>query len=235
MGKVPRAALGACAATGGRSAAVYSRRLMRRALSLRNTPLAVALALLCALAAFACTPQPNFTIPVCESLHTQCACQITGWIACDRVCVDPQNDARNCGGCGVRCDELCVEGRCVADCGDRERCGDRCRSDSDPYNCGACGNLCEGACAGGVCGATAADCNQGGLTACFGQCVNLFTDNRNCGECGRACSTGLCGHKRCCARGEVLCNGLCANLQTDLFNCGSCGHTCNRCENGECL
>jgi hypothetical protein len=56
-----------------------------------------------------------------------------------------------------------------------------------------CGNACPlgGVCEGGAC--TGIICPDG-LTACntFGRyvCVDLLTDNNNCGACGRGCFTG---------------------------------------------
>ena len=199
------------------------------------TMLRTCCALLCLLVA--CGSQPNFTIPVCQSLHRSCACQIEGWLICDRVCVDPKNDPHHCGGCGRTCDGdgVCVDGTCQDACGARERCEDRCRSDDDPWNCGACGTVCEGACALGTCGSTAAECARTGLTACRGQCANLFFDPQNCGACGVSCGGQPCGFRRCCLPSEVLCNGLCADLRSDPNNCGECGHPCFRCRDGRCI
>ena len=76
---------------------------------------------------------------------------------------------------------------------------------TDPSNCGICsGRCCPGNdCAAGTCepgcspGLTAC---PGSLSSCMGGvCVNIATDNSNCGMCGYACPTG-----RVCARGMCV-------------------------------
>lgn len=66
-----------------------------------------------------------------------------------------------------------------------------------------------------------------GLTSCSGSCVNLTTNNGNCGSCGHVCS-GLTA---------TCCGGGCTSLKTDESNCGTCGHKCgitSTCESGSC-
>jgi hypothetical protein len=62
---------------------------------------------------------------------------------------------------------------------------------------------------------------------CDGTCVNLSTNNGNCGSCGNICS-GLTA---------TCCGGGCTSLKTDESNCGTCGHKCSigsTCESGSC-
>ncbi len=82
---------------------------------------------------------------------------------------------------------------------------------------------------------------------CSGLCVDLQTDNSNCGTCGNTCGDGeICEKGKCedkssnpltCLPGLSLCDGICVSLQNDTNNCGTCGNTClnNRtCESGVC-
>jgi hypothetical protein len=39
-----------------------------------------------------------------------------GLTVCDSACVDVQNDAENCGGCGTSCPVACYGGACVTSC-----------------------------------------------------------------------------------------------------------------------
>jgi hypothetical protein len=43
--------------------------------------------------------------------------------------------------------------------------------------------------AGTTCQSAACNC-AAGLAACYGECVDLQTDNNNCGECGNQCPNG---------------------------------------------
>ena len=51
------------------------------------------------------------------------------------------------------------------------------------------------------------------------RCVDLLTDEENCGSCGTTCTGGQClsGFCSCggrtCGRGDVCCGGACASLQ----------------------
>jgi len=96
---------------------------------------------------------------------------------------------------------------------------------------------------------TTAPACSAGTTVCGGGCVNLTSDNQNCGTCGRDCGKGLyCCNGECCLlilcrEHETKCgasNMSCTDLQTDTFSCGACGVKCSfeppleTCCNGTC-
>jgi hypothetical protein len=95
-------------------------------------------------------------------------------------------------------------------------------------------------------------CNSG-LTLCAGKgCINLSSDNSNCGACskgcpiGKTCSDGQCivpvkdlvTMDPCALGGNVSCGGTCINIHgSDSKNCGGCGWECPSgltCYQGEC-
>lgn len=56
-------------------------------------------------------------------------------------------------------------------------------------------------------------------TCCNNKCLDLSTDDKNCGAC-----------KNKCHFSETCCRGQCVNLSYDKRHCGKCN---NRCEKGE--
>jgi hypothetical protein len=80
---------------------------------------------------------------------------------------------------------------------------------------------------GGQCLGDSCQCPSG-ETECSGACVNLLSDESNCGTCGKACPERVsCVDGSCeCPSGETDCNGRCVDLDTDESNCGTCGNTC---------
>jgi hypothetical protein len=75
-----------------------------------------------------------------------------------------------------------------------------------------------------------------------GVCVDLTTDDSNCGGCGVAClGGGVCVHGSClCGAGTSPCSSgtswRCIDLNHDPFNCGSCANNCGafQCLGGLC-
>jgi hypothetical protein len=164
----------------------------------------------------------------------QCYCS-EGFVADNNTCVAAPAGTGTGNGCPAGMSP-CPDGYCY-------------ELASSPDNCGICGNVCP---TGMTCNAssctnipaevtttvtTTTTINPGGFgttrcfirgtTNCKGTCVNLTSNNGNCGSCGTICS-GL---------SATCCNGKCTSLKSDVNNCGTCGHTCSIvsiCDQGSC-
>ncbi|XP_009387225.2 stigma-specific STIG1-like protein 1 [Musa acuminata AAA Group] len=65
-----------------------------------------------------------------------------------------------------------------------------------------------------------------GPDCCRKQCVNMMTDNQNCGQCGKKCWFG-----------QACCGGRCVDVMYDPKNCGGCNKRCTKgsfCQYGMC-
>jgi hypothetical protein len=64
-----------------------------------------------------------------------------------------------------------------------------------------------------------------GMAQCDVACVDIRTDEANCGTCGNACASGqVCAGGSCeasCLAGQVLCGGRCVDPQSDRAFCGA--------------
>ncbi len=73
---------------------------------------------------------------------------------------------------------------------------------------------------------------------CNGACVDLQTDQANCGRCGYDCSPRICINALCytCPSGQTACNGQCTDTLKDPSNCGGCSQLCTTgaCRYGVC-
>ena len=64
------------------------------------------------------------------------------------------------------------------------------------------------------------------LTCCGGTCIDMDTDEQNCGTCGNKCG-----------KGETCCHGKCSKVDSDEKHCGICGNECAKdclCCHGNC-
>lgn len=135
-----------------------------------------------------------------------------GLQACNGGCVDVQSNDRNCGKCGNEC--VPVNGTSLV-------------------------------CSLGICVSECAESLYGQgptYTVCNGGCVDLQTNNANCGSCGFQCAPGSnCIEGSCvllCSDGLSACGNQCVNLRTDNDHCGLCGQICSAdllCEDGGCV
>jgi hypothetical protein len=123
-----------------------------------------------------------------------------GSSCCNGKCVNPEQDCKNCGKCGLKCafGSACCQGQCK-------------KLKTDCQNCGKCGRkcgrgmvCCNGQCVSlkqsqGHCGACGKHCGWG-RKCCGGKCVSITSDGCNCGRCGHKCAKhvkckyGICGY-----------------------------------------
>lgn len=83
--------------------------------------------------------------------------------------------------------------------------------------CRELGRTCSehAVCCSGFCGSQDATGRRrcacpSGTTACGEACVNIHTDENNCGACNSPCATGAhCDNALCCPSGEVGIDGAC--------------------------
>ena len=115
-------------------------------------------------------------------------------------------------------------GKCKPTCGTCQRCkkGD-CDKRHGKKRCkrGKCKPEADGlACAGGTCQGGICVCASG-LTACGGICVNLQTDETQCGVCGSACTAS-----QVCQAGQCFPRGICAGTPLNCTTFDTCGPSC---------
>jgi hypothetical protein len=182
----------------------------------------------------------------CAPLGDSCqggSCLCAGGSACTGTetccpligCLDLTSDPFNCGACGKACNpgESCSGGKCQ--CNGGAACGD------NGLCCAMTGCSTTGSCA---CGSTSCASPNTCCSPSAGTCVNLMSDNNNCGACGKVCPNGLlCDKGACkcngqiCSQGDTCCPTGCANLNSSTTSCGSCGHGCatnELCSSGTC-
>lgn len=159
---------------------------------------------------------------------------------CDGRCVNVDNNALHCGGCGRACPsgQFCANRGCTASCGAPLRaCGSSCVDQAtDRFHCGQCDRECaEGLlCSNGSCRCPANQLECPGVG-----CVDELSDPNNCGLCGRQCAgEQVCINGSCdCENGGILCGSTCVDEQNSVAHCGECDNDCEAdefCNAGEC-
>ena len=149
--------------------------------------------------------------------------------ACGDRCVDVDDPGYGCGVTGCAPCSLahatagCLGGACaVAECArgyeDCDKVGSNgCEVDltGSHDHCGTCIRVCNAGqvCSAGACGSTC----EAGRTACAGSCVDLGTDDANCGGCGIAC-----GARASCEDGKCVSTAVDAGVDAS-GDAGACG------------
>jgi hypothetical protein len=92
------------------------------------------------------------------------------------------------------------------------------------------------------CAKRACPCPQGHDRCGGDDCLDLQTDDNNCGKCGHVCvASSSCtnGHCVCNTCGNAgnnpysqICDGQCVDTSGDPSNCGGCGNVCPQVVNG---
>ncbi|HTB58830.1 MAG TPA: glycosyl hydrolase family 8, partial [Polyangia bacterium] len=79
-------------------------------------------------------------------------------------------------------------------------------------------------------GGTGSPCVSGQMQCGTTSCLNLQSDNQNCGTCGQVCGSGsTCTAGSCvCTGGFVSCGGTCVQSSPD-----HCGASCTACPSGD--
>jgi hypothetical protein len=195
-----------------------------------------------------CGVKCNMTIPYASTKCNNQKCDYTckaGWQDCnndmmrDGCETDTGKDVNNCGGCGVKCNQIipyasttCNNQKCDYTCkADWQDCNhdmmkDGCETDTgkDVNNCGGCGVKCNQTvpyastkCSNCKCEYTCnsgwADCNKDMKDGCE---IDVGNDVNNCGACGVACkdvpyATAVCSGSKC----EYTCDQGWANCNGD--------------------
>jgi hypothetical protein len=125
----------------------------------------------------------------------------SGEAACGDTCTETQTDPANCGSCGATCGipglfpGTCLAGACTV-CSEGNT---QCASTTSMETCTSNGQwgpatACNGdyICSSGGTGACAPPCATGSAL-CNGTCIDIESNNDDCGGCGLVCSTGCSG------------------------------------------
>ena len=182
-----------------------------------------------------CDTSPGPNQGTCQQPIAACAGHPSGYSYCSG------NSKISCGPdlvstSSLMCPYVCANGDCTGVC----MPGTVSCDGNVPMSCASSaqwlsGNPCPYSCnQGSCCGATVPD-------VCGTTCVNLQTNNANCGGCGNLCPTT--GGKSCqagvcqCPSGAWDCSGTCVYLNSSSTNCGACGNVCGNgrtCQSAQC-
>ncbi len=187
----------------------------------------------------------------CES-QTPCEskCADESLSSCGSDCFDLQNDAKHCGNCQTKCNpsQICSGGSCTesgvtCEAEDQISCWGECVGKNDVDHCGSCENTCNSdqICINGNCEnkSNPSTCELPN-TICYGQCVDLSSDDMNCGRCLNECNSNQkCVNSKCELQCEprTNCNGTCIDTTSDKSHCGDCNTACRAgqtCSNSQC-
>jgi hypothetical protein len=187
---------------------------------------------------------PLLLLGACKSPIVGAECR-PGFVDCDGLCVDVEQDHRHCGACGQACGIFtCSDGECTDELR-RDAAVSEVDAGPEPQDGAADasegGRPPPGNTPGGV-GAPFLDgaisLPDGGLpsgcgigqTACNAACAVLQTDPDHCGACGVACAPDeFCVAGECrdiCDPPLTLCGTLCVLLDDDWRHCGACNNVC---------
>jgi hypothetical protein len=130
---------------------------------------------------------------VIADIAREAAPRCPGATECAGECVDTNDDARHCGGCGRACaaGQACVSATCTACVASRLMCGAECVDpETNAQHCGACGRACaaDRQCSGATCSCPA------GRSDCGGPCLPT----------GAPCVVGTGACRRA---GQIVCAG----------------------------
>ena len=172
-----------------------------------------------------------------------------GGALCTSWLTDPANCGTTVAACGHVCpltNDECADGTCRCPTSLPTTCGSTCVNTlTDRLHCGLDESACTHACplANDVCKDGTCQCPATAATPCPTaaptRCVDLGSDEQNCGACGNVCATGAtCTSENCaCPSGQEVCAGACVSTQTDPQHCGDCATTCPAsatCSSGTC-
>ncbi len=146
----------------------------------------------------ACTAPPNAR-PYCYQGQCTWDCQDEHRYCGDinEGCVPLYNSNNRCGNCNTKCsaDQYCNVNHCEA------KGGQGMQPNSGDLT-GSNGNAQSDQMAG------SATCSSG-QKSCNGKCVDVTSDNSNCGVCGFKCPAGfICSSKLCIPDAEFVCNNF---------------------------
>jgi hypothetical protein len=163
-----------------------------------------------------------------------------GFNECEGACSDPATDEANCGECGTVCAgpagraQVCSSGACGCPAG-LTACGDACvDTNSDPLNCGSCGVNVNADAGPDVKPQQCVEGQPVELTCqypeevCGDRCIDVYTNEANCGQCGMACAAGQVCLSRLCQdlTSSNLCSGPNPMYTCDQLFCNG-PSTCN--------
>ena len=167
-------------------------------------------------------------------IGTQCCGEIfpgsTGFTYCqvgEKCCRDAQGFAFCCP-----TDQDCRADHSCASCPAERDCGSTCCPPEQICTSPVAGTCAPCPAPGKYC---AGHCCAGGQDCCNGVCMDVLSDEANCGSCGHTCAdsgngAGVCCNGQCCGPGLVCDDGVCLSC-TSSGQCADGGTCCG----GECI